>query len=146
MSSSSERAAGQSFLKGSNATSGTETAAPHPTDPSSGKLRRTPTSADEFALSGPSNPPDPAFNAYRNDLADIALAGKVVASHYAIPLQKKLRVAAILHSGPSSSSEVIRELAAGERFGMLDDSLNWAWGYAGEDRRVGYVGSDALAF
>jgi hypothetical protein len=28
---------------------------------------------------------------------------------------------------------------------LLDDSLGWAWGYAGEDRRVGYVPSEALA-
>ena len=28
---------------------------------------------------------------------------------------------------------------------MLDDSLSWAWGYAGEERRVGYIPSDALA-
>ena len=27
---------------------------------------------------------------------------------------------------------------------MLDDSLGWAWGYAGEERRVGYVRSDAV--
>ena len=27
---------------------------------------------------------------------------------------------------------------------MLDDTLGWAWGYAGEDRRVGYVRSEAL--
>jgi hypothetical protein len=27
---------------------------------------------------------------------------------------------------------------------MLDDSLGWAWGYAGKDRRVGYVASEAL--
>jgi len=27
---------------------------------------------------------------------------------------------------------------------MLDDSLGWAWGYAGDDRRVGYVESSAL--
>jgi hypothetical protein len=27
---------------------------------------------------------------------------------------------------------------------MLDDSLGWAWGYAGKERRVGYVSSDAL--
>ena len=25
---------------------------------------------------------------------------------------------------------------------MLDDSLGWAWGYAGDDKRVGYVASD----
>jgi hypothetical protein len=27
---------------------------------------------------------------------------------------------------------------------MLDDSLGWAWGYAGDERRVGYVRSDVL--
>ena len=28
---------------------------------------------------------------------------------------------------------------------MLDDTLGWAWGYAGDDRRVGYVPSGALS-
>jgi hypothetical protein len=27
---------------------------------------------------------------------------------------------------------------------MLDDSMGWAWGYAGENRRVGYVQSEAV--
>jgi hypothetical protein len=27
---------------------------------------------------------------------------------------------------------------------MLDNSLGWAWGYAGDDKRVGYVRSDAV--
>jgi hypothetical protein len=27
---------------------------------------------------------------------------------------------------------------------MLDDTLGWAWGYAGDDRRVGYVRSEAV--
>jgi len=27
---------------------------------------------------------------------------------------------------------------------MLDDSVGWAWGYAGKERRVGYVRSEAL--
>jgi hypothetical protein len=40
---------------------------------------------------------------------------------------------------------VIRDLQPGETFEMLDDSLGWSWGYAGEERRVGYVRSDALA-
>ena len=35
-------------------------------------------------------------------------------------------------------------MGSGEAFQMLDDSLGWAWGYAGEDRRVGYVPSEAL--
>jgi len=36
------------------------------------------------------------------------------------------------------------ELARGDLFEMLDDSLGWAWGYAGEERRVGYVPAKAL--
>jgi hypothetical protein len=27
---------------------------------------------------------------------------------------------------------------------MLDNSRGWAWGYAGEERRVGYVRGEAL--
>ena len=72
------------------------------------------------------------------------LAGRVIASHYAEPLDCQLASSAPLRSGPSDDSNVIRELAAGEPFAMLDDSLDWAWGYAGEERRVGYVRSACL--
>jgi hypothetical protein len=44
----------------------------------------------------------------------------------------------------SDASTLIAELEAGEPFQLLDDSLGWAWGYAGDDRRVGYVRSDRL--
>jgi len=44
----------------------------------------------------------------------------------------------------SEDGEPILELAAGEPFCMLDDTLGWAWGYGGEERRVGYVRSEAL--
>ena len=105
----------------------------------------TPTSADEFALSGPSNPPDPDFNAYRKDLADVALASRVIASHYAEPLPCTIGTSTDLRTAPRADADEIRELQPGERFAMLDDSLGWAWGYAGEERRVGYIPSDALA-
>jgi hypothetical protein len=52
---------------------------------------------------------------------------------------------ATLRIAPSGEADAIRELQPGEPFAMLDDSLGWAWGYAGEDRRVGYVRSDAIA-
>jgi hypothetical protein len=91
------------------------------------------------------NSPDPDFNAYRKDLADVALAGTVIASHYAEPLERHVARAAPLRSAASDYAEVIRELAEGEIFDLLDDSLGWAWGYAGEDRRVGYVASEVLA-
>lgn len=118
--------------------------APRPTDRSSGRLQPTPTSAEEYALSGRSDPPDPAFNAYRKDLADIALAGTVVASHYARPLAKVIGKAGPLRSAPSDDAPVLGELAAGDDFQMLDESIGWAWGYAGEERRVGYVRSEVL--
>ena len=104
----------------------------------------TPTSPESFALSGPSDLPDPAFHAYRQDLADIALAGRVIASHYAEPLERALSSKSELRSAPSLAGDVVAELSVGEPFWMLDNSLGWAWGYAGRDRRVGYVVSDAV--
>jgi len=84
-------------------------------------------------------------NAYRKDLADIALAHRVIASHYAEPLHRSIRQAAPLLAGPSDEAEIVGELAAGDDFEMLDNSVGWAWGYAGPERRVGYVRSEALA-
>jgi hypothetical protein len=132
-------------LKASSATSARATTAPRPTGRSSAKPRPTPTSAEGFALSGPSNPPDPEFNAYRKDLADVALAGRVIASHYAVPLDRVMGVATELRAAPTGDADAIGTLQPGDPFAMLDDSLGWAWGYAGEERRVGYVRSDALA-
>ena len=68
----------------------------------------------------------------------------MIASHYADPVDRVTVSAAILRGSASTDGEVIRELAAGEPFCMLDDTLGWAWGYAGEERRVGYVRSEAL--
>jgi hypothetical protein len=96
-------------------------------------------------LSGPSEAPDPNFNAYRKDLADVALAGRVIASHYAEPVEREIASATALRRAPTEEAEIIRDLAPGEQFAMLDDSLGWAWGYAGEDRRVGYVHLSAIA-
>jgi hypothetical protein len=58
---------------------------------------------------------------------------------------RRLCSAATLHGAPSLVSEALADLGQGEPFLMLDDSLGWAWGYAGEERRVGYIKSDALA-
>jgi hypothetical protein len=131
-------------LKGSSATSARATAAPRPTARSSAKRPPTPTSASDFTLSGPSNPPAPDFNAYRKDLADVALTGAVIASHYAEPLPRVIEAATTLRRCPSDDGEPIVELQRGQVFDMLDDSLGWAWGYAGDERRVGYVPSSAL--
>ena len=59
-------------------------------------------------------------------------------------MERRIAAATALRSGPSEDSEIVRELKADEAFDMLDDSLGWAWGYAGEDGRVGYVHLSAI--
>ena len=142
MSSSSAPTTGQNSLKGSNETSARATASAPRTGQSSDSSQPTPVNG--FALSGRSNPPDPAYNAYRPDLADVALAGKVIASHYAEPIAKIVNANAPLRIAASDDAEKLGELEPDDPFSMLDDTLGWAWGYAGRDRKVGYVRSDAL--
>jgi hypothetical protein len=77
-------------------------------------------------------------------LADVRLAGTVIASHYAEPVQCLVATSTVLRSAPRNDAEGTRNLSVGEPFDMLDDSLGWAWGYAGTERRVGYVCSEAL--
>jgi hypothetical protein len=68
----------------------------------------------------------------------------VIASHYAEPVERKIAAKTELRSAPSEDGDTLLELEAGEPFWMLDDSVGWAWGYAGKDRRVGYVTSASL--
>ncbi|HVF36492.1 MAG TPA: SH3 domain-containing protein [Sphingomicrobium sp.] len=67
----------------------------------------------------------------------------MIASHYAEPLSRQLRNAAILRAQPAVESEALAELAAGDELRMLDCSRGWAWGYA-PDGRVGYVPAEAV--
>jgi hypothetical protein len=84
------------------------------------------------------------LHAYRRDLADSALAGQVIASHYAEPLERIVAKAASLRAGPSEDAEAMVALSPGDPFSMLDNSLGWAWGYGGKDRIVGYLRSDEV--
>jgi len=89
-----------------------------------------------------SDPPDPLTHAYRQDLADAALAGRIIASHYAEPLVRHLVAAAALLGEPDGS-EALAQLKAGDEIRMLDMSRGWAWGY-GPDGRVGYIRAEAV--
>ena len=50
----------------------------------------------------------------------------------------------MLRALPSDAAEAVLELKPGDPFSMLDNSLGWAWGYAGKDRLVGYLRSDEV--
>jgi hypothetical protein len=69
----------------------------------------------------------------------------VIASHYAEPVERRLCAATTLRAAPSAEGKDQGELKSGAAFLMLDDSLGWAWGYAGEKGCVGYVPSEVLA-
>ena len=96
-----------------------------------------------FALAGRSEYPDPETHAYRQDLADIALAGRVVASHYAEPLVRHIAIDTALLTDPDETSAPVGPLKIGDSLRILDNSLGWAWGYS-PNGRVGYVRSDTL--
>ena len=74
----------------------------------------------------------------------MALAGSVIASHYAEPVDRKVITTTQLRAEPAEDADVICDLQAGQSFELLDDTLGWAWGYAGADKRVGYVESEAV--
>jgi hypothetical protein len=83
---------------------------------------------------------DPRINAWRNDIADIALAGRLFAPHYAKSLIRACGMLATpLRAEPVDGGEQVSELLPGEPFAVLDINAGWAWGYCVADHRVGYV-------
>ena len=49
-----------------------------------------------------------------------------------------------MRSAPCEEAAPVAELAPGDTFRLLDESIGWAWGYGGPERRVCYVPADAL--
>jgi cell wall-associated NlpC family hydrolase len=82
---------------------------------------------DRFHLTGASLVLDARIHAYRNDIADIGLAGQIFAPHYARPLIR------------------VSELLPGEDFAVLEYAGGRAWGYCRADHITGYVEAIALA-
>jgi hypothetical protein len=134
-------------LKASSASSA-PTTAPLPTAPRSAAAATSASLpsliAEGFALSGTSALPDPTTHAYRKDLADAALAGQVIASHYAEPLLRLITKPATAYSDPSADSSVLGKVAPGDELRMLDCSRGWAWGYLA-DGRVAYIEASAVS-
>ena len=98
-----------------------------------------------FHLDGPTVALDKRVNAFRPDIADVALAGSLFASHYAAPMPRACTApAAMMRSAADSSSEAVSQLLHGEGFAVLDIAHGWAWGYSLHDHYVGYVEASAL--
>ena len=98
-----------------------------------------------FRLTGISQPHDNRTCAIRGDLADVALAERYFAPHYAaaVPLRCTAN-SAVVRATPDLSASAVTELLYGEVFQVLDVRSGFAWGYCDHDHYVGYVEREAL--
>ncbi|PKP91410.1 MAG: hypothetical protein CVT77_12370 [Alphaproteobacteria bacterium HGW-Alphaproteobacteria-16] len=87
---------------------------------------------------------DPRTDAARRDLADVRLADRVFAPHYAAPLLHNVVAPTPLRASRDADSETLVELAAGDIFEVLELSAGHAWGLAPGTGLVGYVDASNL--
>ena len=88
---------------------------------------------------------DGRVHAARPDIADIALADRLFASHYAAPTTLSCRWPTVpLRAAPDAAATAVSELLMGEEFALFDVSGGWAWGYCRHDHYVGYLPVEAL--
>lgn len=93
-----------------------------------------------YRLSGHSIEGDKRTTPIRGDLADIKLAGKLFAPHYAVPmLRTGIAPVTEIHAEPHLSSMPVSALMHGEEFAVLDVAGEWAWGYCLHDDYLGYL-------
>lgn len=87
---------------------------------------------------------DPRTDAARRDLADVRLADRVFAPHYAAPVSYVVIAAAPLRAAKEADAEVLAQLAEGDAFEVLELSAGTAWGSAPGSGLVGYVDAAQL--
>jgi hypothetical protein len=81
----------------------------------------------------------------RADLADVRLADRVFAPHYAEAVVRQLTTGATLRADRDPASEMVAELINGDEFELLDILGDAAWGIAPRHGLVGYIPAGALA-
>jgi cell wall-associated NlpC family hydrolase len=91
-------------------------------------------------------PLDPRVNAYRDDLADEALRGRVDAAAFVAGRPRRVAVPAEpLRRVPDADAPYDSEVLHGEVFTVFDDDEEgWSWGQLATDGYVGYLPTDAL--
>ncbi len=89
---------------------------------------------------------DSRLNAFRPDLADIRLDGKVDSERFIAPVQARIsRPVAALRKAPDHGAGVDSELLFGDSVNVFERKRGWAWVQSGFDGYVGYVDETALA-
>ncbi|MGL6043399.1 MAG: NlpC/P60 family protein [Sandaracinobacteroides sp.] len=100
-------------------------------------------------ISGPRNscplgPLDPRENAWRDDLADIALADRVAVPNYVRPVELQALGQTPMLVDDRADAVASSELLPGERFAVLDSGHGFAWGFSVADHYVGHVALEQL--
>jgi cell wall-associated NlpC family hydrolase len=89
---------------------------------------------------------DPRLNAFRPDLADEMLRGKIEADRFVAGELYEIAEAVVpLHSAPRFDARRMTELLYGERVKVFAVEEGWAWVKAAHDGYVGYVPASALS-
>lgn len=87
---------------------------------------------------------DPRTNAVRPDIADVRLADRVFAPHYAAPLRRVVLKSVELRGARAPDSDIVIRLSAGDAFDLFDLTGGVAWGIAVEAGLVGYCDAAAM--
>lgn len=99
-----------------------------------------------LGLNGPVEKPAPGTLPLRGDLAHLALAGRFLVTHYAVP---NLRViggeGAALKLTANDDAETVTQLDSGSAFEALDYAGEWCWGCCGPEGPTGYIPVSSLA-
>lgn len=95
-----------------------------------------------FALGGRSHDFDPRVDAARGDLADLRLADRLFAPHYAAAVLRTVIIRTPLLDTVAGAA--VSELLPGETFEVLELSKGHAWGTSPVDGAVGFANVDAL--
>jgi hypothetical protein len=94
-------------------------------------------------LSGHSATLDPRVDAVRDDLADVELADRVFAPHYARALAATVTMTATVHIAADVTSLPVDHLTPGTAVDVFDFSGGWAWVRTGKG--MGYVRAESIA-
>lgn len=90
--------------------------------------------------------PDRRLHAYRADLADEKLRGRVDAPRYVKGEQRQVTAPVLpVRRGPRFDSTLDTEALLGETVTVFDESEGWAWVQIARDGYVGYMPSEGLS-
>jgi cell wall-associated NlpC family hydrolase len=89
---------------------------------------------------------DPRLNAYRPDLADVALKGRIEAARFTTARVWRVSAGTLpLHTHPSSDARLGSELLFGETVRVFEIADGWAWLQNQTDSYVGYAAVSGLS-